>query len=61
MKITAKFHAWRRRRFENIERIMSRDMLPKTFETFDKRAPAGLARPNMASELITTSAFALKR
>ena len=41
IKITAKFHASRRLRFEDTKRIMSPEMHPKTFGTFEKRA-AGL-------------------
>ena len=37
--ITAKFHASRRLRFEDTKRIMSPEMRPKSFGTFEKRAP----------------------
>ena len=39
MKITAKFRASRRLRFEDKRRIMSPEMRPKSFGTFKKRAP----------------------
>ena len=39
MKITAKFRAWRRLRFEDTKRIMSPEMSPKSFGTFEKQAP----------------------
>ena len=39
-KITAKFRASRRLRFEDTKRIMSREMRPKSFGTFEKQAPA---------------------
>ena len=37
MKITSKFSALGRLRFENIKRIMPLDMLPQTFGTFEKQ------------------------
>ena len=39
IKITAKFRASRRLRFEDTRRIMSPEMRPKIFGTFEKRAP----------------------
>ena len=39
MKITAKFRASRRLRFEDTKRIMSPEIRPKSFETFEKQAP----------------------
>ena len=39
IKITAKFRASRRLRFEETKRIMSPVMRPKRFGTFEKRAP----------------------
>ena len=39
IKITAKFRASRRLRFEDTKRIMSPEMRPKTFGTFEKQAP----------------------
>ena len=39
IKITAKFRASRRLRFQDTNRIMSPEMGPKTFGTFEKRAP----------------------
>ena len=38
-KITAKFRASRRLRFEDTKRIMSPEIRPKTFGTFEKPAP----------------------
>ena len=38
-KMTAKFRALRRLRFEDTKRIMSPEMVPKSFGTFKKRAP----------------------
>ena len=39
IKITGKFRASRRPRLENIKKIMSAEMSPKSFGTFEKRAP----------------------
>ena len=39
IKITAKFRASRRLRFEDTKRIMSPEMRPKSFGTFEKRTP----------------------
>ena len=39
LKITAKFRASRRLRFENTKRIMSPQIRPKLFGTFEKQAP----------------------
>ena len=39
IKITAKFRASGRLRFEDTKRIMSPEIRPKSFGTFDKRAP----------------------
>ena len=39
IKITAKFSASRRLRFEDTKRIRSPEMRPKRFGTFEKRAP----------------------
>ena len=39
IKITAKFRAFRRLRFEDTKRIMSPEMHPKSFGTFEKQAP----------------------
>ena len=39
IKITAKFRASRRLTFEDTKRIMSPDMRPKSFGTFEKPAP----------------------
>ena len=39
IKITAKFRALRRLRFEETKRTMSHEMRPKSFGSFEKRAP----------------------
>ena len=39
MKITAKFRASRRLRFEDTKRIVSPEIRPKSFGTFEKQAP----------------------
>ena len=39
IKITVKFRASRGLRFEDTKRIMLPEMRPKSFETFEKRAP----------------------
>ena len=39
IKITAKFRASRRVRFEDTKRIMAPEIRPKSFGTFEKRAP----------------------
>ena len=39
IKITAKFRASRRLRFEDTKRIMSPEIRPKSFGTFEKPAP----------------------
>ena len=41
IKITAKFRASRRLRFEDTKRIMSPEIRPKRFGTFEKQAPGG--------------------
>ena len=43
MKITAKFRASRRLRFEDTKRIMSPEIRPKSFGTFEKQAPGNAA------------------
>ena len=47
IKITAKFRASRRLRFEDTKRIMSPEMRPKSFGTFEKQAPE--TTPEMVS------------
>ena len=39
IKITAKFRASRRLRFEDTKSIMTPEMRPKSFGTFEKQAP----------------------
>ena len=48
IKITAKFRAFRRLTFEDTKRILSLEMHPKSFGTFEKQAPGdicGFAHP----------------
>ena len=40
INITAKFRASKRLHFEDTKRIMSPDLRPKSFGTFEKQAPA---------------------
>ena len=40
IKITAKFRAWKRLRFEDTKRLVSPKTCPKSFGTFEKQAPA---------------------
>ena len=42
IKITAKFRASRRLRFEDTKRIVSPEIRPKSFGTFEKQAPVSL-------------------
>ena len=49
IKITAKFQASRRLRFEDTKRTMSPEMLPKSFGTFEKRAPDGTRKNTRAA------------
>ena len=44
IKITARFRASRRLRFEDTKRIMSPEMRPKSFGTFEKQAPGPVSR-----------------
>ena len=46
IKITAKFRASRRLRFEDTKRIMSPEIRPKSFGTFEKQAPGLRDNPN---------------
>ena len=47
IKITAKFHASRRLRYEDTKRIVSSEMRSKSFGTFEKQAPE--PKPNIHS------------
>ena len=47
IKITAKFRASRRLRFEDTKRIMSPEMRPKRFGTFEKRAPGDTSQSSV--------------
>ena len=51
VKITAKFRASRRLRFEDTKRIMAPEICPKSFGTFEKQAPA----PNVSGVLLHSS------
>ena len=42
-KLTAKFRASRRFRFEDTKRLMSSEMRPKSFGTYEKQAPGSLS------------------
>ena len=44
MKTTAKFRASRRLRFADTKRIMSPEMSPKSFGTFEKQAPGSQSK-----------------
>ena len=44
MKTNAKFRASRRLRFADTKRIMSPEMSPKSFGTFEKQAPGPMIR-----------------
>ena len=46
IKITAKFRASRRLSFEDTKRIMSPEMRPKSFGTFEKKSPGFLVSVN---------------
>ena len=48
IKITAAFRASRRLRFEDKKRIMSPEMPPKSFGTFEKRAPGFESRSGLS-------------
>ena len=53
IKITAKFRASRLFRFEDTKRIMSPEIRPKSFGTFEKQAPGPVSRifsPNKRAE-----------
>jgi len=48
LRLASKFRALRRLRFENTKRTMSPEMRPKSFGTFEKRAPeVRTVRPNV--------------
>ena len=49
IKITAKFRASRRLRFEDTKRIVSPEIRPKSFGTFEKQAP-GLCQQLMVHQ-----------
>ena len=61
IKITAKFRASRRLTFEDTKRIMSPEMHPKSFGTFEKQAPGAsfprTFRARKASRKTTTCLF----
>ena len=48
-KITAKFRASGRLRFEDTKRIMSPEIRPKSFGTFEKQAPGLNSNPDLCS------------
>ena len=47
VKITAKFRASRRFRFEDTKRIMSPEIRPKSFGTLEKQAPGLVAKKRL--------------
>jgi len=49
-KITAKFRASRRLRFEDTKRIMSPEIRPKSFGTFEKQASGPVARSMVSAK-----------
>ena len=55
IKITAKFRASRRLRFEDTKRIMSPEIRPKSFGTFEKQAPGLLGRRRPGNEVVSQS------
>ena len=48
IKVTVKFRASRRLRFEDTKKIMSPEMGPKSFGTFEKQAPGQDMNPDTA-------------
>ena len=56
MKITAKFRASRRLCFEDTKGIMSPEMRPKSFGTFEKRVP-GLPDKSVRMERVSSAAL----
>ena len=57
MKISAKFRASGRLRFEDTKRIMSPEIRPKSFGTFEKRAPAPSCRDSSTAPTLQRSGF----
>ena len=47
IKVTVKFRASRRLRFEDTKKIMSPEMGPKSFGTFEKQAPGWESNPEV--------------
>ena len=47
IKVTVKFRASRRLRFEDSKKIMSPEMGPKSFRTFEKQAPGWESNPEV--------------
>ena len=60
IKINAKFRASRRLRFEDTKRIMSREIRPKSFGTFEKRAPGLQTQPRSHVMHFSRWAFCLR-
>jgi len=52
IKIIAKFRASRRLRFEDTKRIMSPEIYPKSFGTFEKQAPGWKLNPRPSEQII---------
>ena len=53
MMIKAKFRASRRLRFEDTKRIMSHEIRPKSFGTFEKQAPGHIIKHPQTNNLRT--------
>ena len=51
IKVTAKFRASRRLRFEDTKRIMLPEIRPKRFGTFEKQVPWPANYPQVANDL----------
>ena len=59
MKITAKFRASRRLCFEDTKRIMSPEISPKSFGTYEKQAPGHLFLSPLTSDVNNRHSFLL--
>ena len=57
IKITAKFRASRCLRFKDTKRIMSPEMRPKSFRTFEKQAPGALTLKGLKKLILLSVLF----
>ena len=57
IKITGKFRASRRLRFKDTKRIMSPDIHPKSFGTFQKQAPGALTLKGLKKLILLSVLF----